>query len=134
MTTHTPSAHHIQSRWTSVIRDTVLRDAKLLKILPESETSTAKLPEHIHGTVGPLCKQLLEHACEAQIAAPKASTARIERHIAAQIWNALKVFSPVKLGAHQQLEFDPYLTPESTSQWADRLQTSAQPEHEDSRS
>lgn len=108
MSMHVPESHHIQARWSSVIRETVLRDAKLLRILPESETSTARLPEYCHQVMGPLCQQLLEHACQCQVTHPKL-VAKIEQRIARDIWNALKAFSSFEFGKHVQIEFE--LTP-----------------------
>lgn len=104
MTTHVPPVNHIQARWASVIRDRVLMSAISLKLLPEGETSTAKLPESCHQVMGPLCAKLLERACESTVQHPKADAA-ILRMIQREVWRALADLSGIKFGAHVQHDF-----------------------------
>lgn len=106
--------------WRNTIQSWLVFHAKALKLLPEGETTAARLPKHVLDVVAPLCDELLQAVSANAVHYAQIENV-LERIINLRLWNALTPFSSVKLGAYQELDFDPYDSPESTRRWVDDL-------------
>jgi hypothetical protein len=115
-----PAPLDVQRRWNRVITTTLVRHAVLLQLLPGTATGYAALPTDCLKRVQPLIEELHLAACAHRESDPRSLRA-LERIINRRLWNELVPFSKRRVGAFQQLDFDPYRNAATTREWCARL-------------
>lgn len=107
--------------WRARVTGWIVFHGKQLGMLPENAVNWSALPGRAHKVIVPLADELRSAAEKATENGDARAVRAVERIINRRIWNALTPLAGRELGKYQQLNFDPYASPESTREWCARL-------------
>lgn len=92
---------HVRNHWRSVVAQTAMRHAALLRLVPWGTAELGKLPSDVYRIVLRHCQELLDWACDEERRLHGQRTASMAQHINSALWNLMKPWQRDEVPAPQ---------------------------------